>query len=236
MSLLQIEGVSKSYHRGARVALDDSSLSIDAGEMVVVWGERMSGRSTLLRIAAGIETPDSGSVHLNGRSLCSTGVEQHQGISFCRKEFRGTWGQRVIDEVFAARLARPATSSAEALKDTCEALRTVGAQDCAALATSGLKTEEVVLVAIARALTSAPSILVIDEPTAGVDPLRRDEILRLLRKLCDRGMAVLATTGEGIGFLGADRVLSLESGRLRGAYVPELAPVTDLLLHRRAHG
>ena len=64
-------------------------------------------------------------------------------------------------------------------------------------------------VAIARALTSEPRLLVIDEPTIGVDLLARDGVLRLLRSIVDGGIAVLTSTGEGTGFLGADRVLSL---------------------------
>ena len=69
MTLLELEHVSKRYRRGEHVALDDVSLVIDAGEMVMVWGERRSGRSTLLRIAAGIETPDAGVVRFAGGDL-----------------------------------------------------------------------------------------------------------------------------------------------------------------------
>ncbi len=73
MSLLELEHVGKSYSRGSHVALDDLSLAIDPGEMVVVWGERQSGRSTLLRIAAGVETPSEGVVRFDGRDLAAAG-------------------------------------------------------------------------------------------------------------------------------------------------------------------
>ncbi len=63
-SLLSIEHVTKRYRRGRleRVAVRDVSLDLEPGELVVVWGARFSGRSTLLRVAAGIEAPDEGTV------------------------------------------------------------------------------------------------------------------------------------------------------------------------------
>lgn len=91
-------------------------------------------------------------------------------------------------------------------------------------------------VAIARALTCNPRLLVIDEPTLGVEPIKRDSILALLRSLANEGIAILSSTGEGTGFLGADRVLALDKGKLHGELTPDLAPVTDLMRHRQARG
>ena len=72
-------------------------------------------------------------------------------------------------------------------------------------------------VALARALALEPSLLVIDEPTRGVDLLERDAILALLRSLADEGIAVLISTGEATALAGADRALSLADGELRGS-------------------
>ena len=88
-------------------------------------------------------------------------------------------------------------------------------------------------VSIARALTSEPRLLVIDEPTIGVALTARDGILGLLRSIADEGVAILTSTGEGTGFLGADRVLSLGKGKLSGETAPTLAPVTDITLRRQ---
>ena len=134
---------------------------------------------------------------------------------------------------FARRVPR-----AIALTCAWRALERVSAERCAWLTATELKTEETVRVAIARALTSGPRLLVADEPTIGVDLLDRDGILALLRSLADEGIAILTSTGEGTGLLGADRVLSLGKGKLRGEAIPDLAQVTDLSRHRRAatHG
>lgn len=91
-------------------------------------------------------------------------------------------------------------------------------------------------VSIARALTREPRLLVVDEPTIGVDPLKQDGILKLLRSLADEGLAVLSSTGEGTGFLGADRVLALDKGKLHGELTPDLAPVENLDRRRQARG
>ncbi len=236
MTLLKLEHIGKRYKRGSRVALDDVSMDIDAGEMVVVWGERQSGRSTLLRISAGLEAPDTGVVRFGGDGVMARdGKLLGAGIGFCRREFRARRGPTVLDQLmpgqFGRRVPRPI-----ALTRAWQALQRVGAESCAELAMSNLKVDEIVRVSIARALTRNPRLLVIDEPTIGVDPLKRDGILKLLRSLADEGIAVLSSTGEGTGFLGADRVLALDKGKLHGELTPDLAPVEHLDRHRQARG
>lgn len=232
MTLLKLDHVGKRY---SRVALDDVSMEIDAGEMVVIWGERQSGRSTLLQIAAGIETPDKGVVRFDDRDLAPGGKMLGDGISYCRREFRRNRGPTVLDQLISGQLGRR-VSQPTALTHAWKALERVQADSCAELAATELKTEETVRVAIARALTCNPRLLVVDEPTIGVDPLKRDGILKLLRSLADEGIAILSSTGEGTGFLGADRVLALGKGKLHGELTPDLAPVTDLSRHRQARG
>jgi ABC-type sugar transport system ATPase subunit len=236
MTLLELEHVGKSYSRGSRVALDDLSLVVDAGEMVVVWGERQSGRSTLLRIAAGVETPSTGMVRFDGRDLAARGGEMlGGGISYCRRGFLLYRGPTVIDQLMASQFARRVPQSM-ALPRAWKALERVNAAGCASQMTTELKIEETVRVALARALTADPRLLVVDEPTIGVDPPGRDHILRLLRSLADDGIAILASAGDGPGLLGADRVLSLRKGKLHGELTPDLAPVTELARHRQARG
>ncbi len=236
MTLLELEDVGKSYDRGARVALDNLSLVIDAGEMVVVLGERQSGRSTLMRIAAGVEAPTVGVVRFDGCDLAERGGEMlGGGISFCRREFRPDRGLTVLDQLMASQFARRVPRPI-ALTGAWKALERVDAVSCARLLAGELKIEETVRVALARALTSEPRLLVVDELTIGVESLKRDDILKLLRSLADDGIAILASTGDGTGLLGADRVLSLGKGKLFGELTPDLAPVTDLVRRRQARG
>jgi ABC-type multidrug transport system ATPase subunit len=236
MILLELEHVSKRSRRGLRDALDDVSLTIDEGELVTIWGQRRSGRSTLLRVAAGIETPDTGVVRFAGADLADPRKQKlGEGIGYCRTAFRASAGQHIVDLLAATQFARGVPRST-ARAHAWRALERVGAKGCATRTSEELNGEEIVRVAIARALACEPRLLIIDEPTIGVDLIARDGILALLRSIADDGIAILASTGEGTGFLGTDRALALHKGTLRGEITPELAPVTELDRHRQARG
>jgi ABC-type multidrug transport system ATPase subunit len=225
VSLLVLDGVGKSYRLGSRVtvALRDVSLCLSAGEVVTIYGRRRSGRSTLLRVAAGLERPDTGFVRLEGREAAgSTGL----GIGYCQKSLGPPRAETVLELVALTMLARGLSRSA--LSRSRIALERV---ECASLLNarpSDLDATERIRVAIARALAGQPRLLVVDEPTVGVDLLDRDHILMLLRSLADEGIAVLTSTGDSAGFLGSDRALSINDGSLHGQLQPQIAPVIPL--------
>lgn len=230
MSLLTFENVSKSYSSGLgeRVVLHDASLEINHGELVTIWGRRRSGRSTLLRIAAAMEAPDAGIVRFEGRdSTARRSAMLGAGIGYCRKSFHPADGQTVLEHLEIGQIAR-GISSSSARSRAIAALERVDAGQGAALRLSELDSAEAVRVAIARALAHEPKLLVIDEPTIGVDLPARDPILLLLRSLANEGVAVLASTGETTGLSGVDRAFSLSKGELRGTSTPGLAPVVPL--------
>jgi ABC-type multidrug transport system ATPase subunit len=231
MSLLELARVSRRYRSGAheRVVLDGVSLQIEPGELLAVWGLRRSGRSTLLRIAAGIEPPDAGAVRFQGRDLARHPA-LGSGIGYCRPGHGDGDARVVLDELVAGQLARGVPRPA-AEPRAFAALERAGASDCAGRARRELDGGERARVAIARALTLRPRLLVIDEPTKGVDLLQRDAILALLRSLADEdGLALLVSAGEATALSGADRALSLSGGELRGNLSPELAEVVPLRL------
>jgi ABC-type multidrug transport system ATPase subunit len=231
MALLELSGVSKRYGRGQleRVALRDVSFELSQGELLAIWGRRNSGRSTLLRIVAGLEPPDRGAVVLNvGGSSARSGEALREQIRYCRKTYRPTEGQLVIDRLITTQLTR-GTHGLSARTRAHEALERANASHCAALKPSELDITETVLVGIARSLVHQPKVLVIDEPTLGVDLFERDRILSLLRRLADDGISVLMSVGETTCLAGAHRALSLADGELHGELQPaELAPVIQL--------
>jgi ABC-type multidrug transport system ATPase subunit len=231
MALLELAGVGKRYGRGEleRVALRGASLELSEGELLAVWGRRSSGRSTLLRVAAGLEAPDQGSVRLAGEDLYARGTEDLRGqIRYCRKTYRPSEGQLVLDRLVTAQLAR-GISGPMARERAHRALEHTGASRCATLKPSELDPTEIVLVGLARSLVHEPRLLVVDEPTLGVDVLERDRILSLLRTVADEGTAVLMSVGETTCLAGADRALSLADGELHGELkTRELAPVVHL--------
>jgi ABC-type sugar transport system ATPase subunit len=220
VTLLELDHVSKAYRGRARkhVGLRNVSLRIYAGERVAVYGERRSGRSALLRVAAGIDPPDAGVVRFEGRDLrdCRrSNALATPGIGFCTTTFRVNQGRLVLDQLIVGLLAG-GVSRMVAQSQACAALERVGAEHCAMLAPAELDGLETTLVAIARTLAQEPKLLVIDEPTIGVDLLARDQVLLLLRSLSDDGIAVLSSTGEVTGLSGVDRALFVDDGQLRG--------------------
>jgi putative ABC transport system ATP-binding protein len=235
MSLLELEGVNKAYGRGSsrRVVLENVSLQVGAGELVAIWGLRRSGRSTLLRIAAGLERPDVGAVRFEGREMHGRDSDElRRQIGFCRRSFGPTDGRPVLDQLMLSQLAR-GVNPAHAIVRVRSALSRVQAGRCAELRPSELAGGEAVRVMIARVLAAQPQVLVIDEPTLGVDAIDRDQVLALLRSLADDGVAVLTSTDKTVALAGADRALALSEGELRGSGEPELAAVVPL---RRAGG
>jgi ABC-type ATPase involved in cell division len=218
MSLLSIEHATKRYRRGRleRVAIKDVCLDVDPGELVAVWGARRSGRSTLLRVAAGIESPEEGSVSFEGHDLVrSRNRILGRRIGYCQSCFSSAEGGLVVDHVAAGLLAQRATPT-EARRRAHEMLVRVGAERCGQLEYHELDGAELACVAIASALITSPALLVTDEPTTGVDLLERDPLLALLRSIANEGTAVLMTTGDAQGLSGVDRALSIDNGELRG--------------------
>jgi putative ABC transport system ATP-binding protein len=229
MALLELDHVFKRYGRRSRerVVLQDVSLDLYSGELMAILGKRDSGRSTLLQLAAGLQPPTSGVVRFNGQDLAARrGRDLGAGIGFCRRTFRGAEDLLVKDHVMVGQLGR-GISHAEATSRMWSALARVDASDCAARTPADLDTAELVRVMIARALAFQPSLLVIDEPTRGVDLLERDDILSLLRSLADEGIAVLICIGEATAFAGCDRALHLREGQLGGDPTPGPAPLVQ---------
>jgi ABC-type lipoprotein export system ATPase subunit len=229
MSLLSIESVGKRYRRGRReyIALKDVTMSVEHGEMVGVLGTRKSGRSTLLRIAAGLERPDHGTVRFEGVDLSSAGSVIGRRIAFCRTSFSELEGDRVLDHVAAGLLAQH-VASLPARRAAERVLARTGVADCTRMKPYELDGGETMRVAIARAFVSSPTMLVIDEPTAMVGLLQSDPVLRLLRSIADEGVAVLMSTGDATCLSGVDRAMSLDEGELRGESPPPEADVVPL--------
>ncbi len=230
MSLLELERVEKRYRDGPReaIVLMDVALHVRAGEFVMVWGRRRSGLTTLLRIAAGIEPPDRGTVRFEGRDLAEHAERTlGNGIGYVQKSLRAGEEQDVLAQVCAPLLAR-GIDVVHARTRGRAALARAGAERCTALRVNELGAGEGVRVALARALALSPALVIVDEPVGAVELSERDEILERLRGLAGEGVAVLVSTGEPGELAGAHRALTLSDGELRGERVPELAPVVAL--------
>ena len=230
MSVLALEEVSKRYRSGQREhqLLDHVSLEIGAGEVIAVYGARRSGRTTLLRIAAGVERPDSGSVSFQGRDLgCEGDRILGEGLGYVHRALNAAEEEGVLEQVAAPLLAR-GVGIAQARGRARRALTRAGGEQCAAALIGELNSGEAIRVALARALVLDPALIVIDEPVASVALAERDHILARLRTLAGEGTAVLASASDPGELAGATRALTLADGQLRGPAEPEPAKVIAL--------
>jgi ABC-type multidrug transport system ATPase subunit len=229
MTLLTLDGVSKRYRQGRRefVALDDVSLTVAPGELVAIWGVPRSGRTTLLRVAAGLEAPDAGRVRFDGAELATAGDGVAHGIGFMRVGLSGTGGESILDYVSMPLLARGVAPEVARARAALQ-LERVGAGGCADLHPRDLEPTQRVRVALAQALVTAPRLLLVDDPTRHVDLLEREAVLLLVRSIADGNVAVLMTTGEAMGVSGVDRALTMSGGVLRAEATGDDARVVSL--------
>jgi putative ABC transport system ATP-binding protein len=225
---LLLDAVSKRRHRGRDevVVLDRLTLTVGAGEHVGVRGPRRSGKTTLLRIAAGIELPDEGRVVWRGGDAAAPPhrrrVRSLREVAFVgpAHDWRGAPGKPMLDHV-ALPLVVAGVPVGAALATARDAAEEVGAADCADAAPHELPPELLTRLALARALVRAPRLLVVDDLGAGEgeQPSLDALVLRLVR--ARPGLAVLRAAREASALRGADRTLSLEpGGRLRSLEQP----------------
>jgi ABC-type multidrug transport system ATPase subunit len=230
VNLLELQNVTKRFRRGHRglVALRDVSMQMDPGEVVCISGARGSGRTTLLRIAAGIEKPDEGYVRFAGIELQRASHTLWRQIVVCNTRFLPAHGRDVSEHVMMPLLA-VRVSRDEASLRAHRALERVGAANVAFAAPEELIPSELMRVSLARAIVRDPRMVILDEPTNGVDPLERDSLLTLLQSVAhESAIAVLLTSSETGSVTGADRILRLSEGELLGRTTPTTAEVVQL--------
>jgi putative ABC transport system ATP-binding protein len=217
---LSLDRVSKSYWRGPHetAVLKDISLSVFSGECVAVWGQRGSGKTTLLKVAAGLEPPDDGIVSFKDRDLRA--MSKAEMVRLLREEIG--WARRSgpeSDELemldYVALPLLKGHTLRRARRRSAQALAQVGVADCCKGRWEDLTDSERTLVSIAHAMVRKPSLLVVDDPTANLDLLQREEVMGLLRSTAEQEwIAVLITVPDMPSMVHAHRIGSLSDGRL----------------------
>ena len=217
MSSLNVTELAASY--GMHQALSSVSLRVESNEIVVILGANGAGKSTLLKAIAGIcEGESSGEVSLDGRSLVDLDAEQivEAGIAFV-PEGRGIFGDLSVQEnlVLGAYTDHAREKQRENLDRVVTLFPKLGERKKQIART--MSGGEQQMVAIGRALMSAPSILMLDEPSLGLSPLLCKELFSSLKQVRETGVGILLVEQNAKQSLGiADRGYLLENGKIVG--------------------
>lgn len=217
-----VANVSKHFNTGRRVdALMGVDLEIKESELVVLLGRSGAGKTTLLSLIGGLDRPDSGSIRVGGQDVGALhGVEldrfrqrtigwafQTAGLLPLLTALENVW----LPLTLMGRRESDATTEANAV------LRAVGLEERGDHRAYELSGGEQHRVALARALAKAPLLLLADEPTAQLDSETARDITRLIRSAADSGTAVLFATHDRAVTEFADRVVTIEDGRVRSS-------------------
>lgn len=198
---IEIENVGKSF--GTHEVLKNVCLNIQAGEFIAIVGKSGCGKSTLLRMISGLDTVTSGEIRINGE----TGTKEREGVKFLFQEARLLPWKKVWKNI--------ALVSADKSRETAvEALKSVGLEDRADEWPDVLSGGQKQRVSLARALSSGPKVLLLDEPLGALDALTRIEMQILIETLWKKNgfTVILVTHDVSEAVYLADRVILIEDG------------------------
>jgi sulfate transport system ATP-binding protein len=209
---IQVRGVSKRF--GDAVALEDVNLDVPTGSLTALLGPSGGGKSTLLRVVAGLETPDSGRVLIDGEDV--TGLApRDRGIGFCFQHYAPFRHMNVWDNVaFGLKVRR--RPKPEVRRRVTELLELVRLEGFAERYPSQLSGGQRQRMALARALAVEPRLLLLDEPFGALDAQVRKELRAWLRRLHDEVhiTTVLVTHDQEEAMDVADRLAVIHLGHL----------------------
>jgi phospholipid/cholesterol/gamma-HCH transport system ATP-binding protein len=219
--LLAVRDLVAGY--GEATVLEGVSLTVEPGEILVVLGSTGSGKSTLLRCIVGLVTPRAGTVHIRGRDVhAASGLEREEilrGVGLAFQEAALLNSMTTAENVALPIVEHWGVDEATALMLARMRLALVGLAGAGDKLPSELSGGMRKRAGIARAIALEPALLLLDEPTAGLDPITARAIDELVLRLRDRGdMGVVAVTHE-LGSINtiADRALMLAHGRVLAA-------------------
>ena len=192
MTLLSLDKISKTF--GGVVAVRDVSLTVEVGDILGVMGPNGSGKTTLFNLVSGALVPDRGEVRLLGERI--TGLAPHQ---ICRRGLARTFqlvrpfpGLTALENVLVGLgYGCERLSGAAARQKAVELLRSVGLQDRSASPANTLTMMDRKRLELARALATAPKLLLLDEFMAGLTPVETAEAIKLIRALQAGGLTII---------------------------------------------
>ena len=212
--MIAIEGVNK--HFGSLHVLRDINLDVERGQVVVVLGPSGSGKSTLCRTINRLETPDSGTIAIDGEALPSEGrklarLRSEVGMVF--QSFNLFAHKTVLENVTLAPVKVRGIGAEQARIRAMSLLERVGVASQADKYPAQLSGGQQQRVAIARSLAMEPKVMLFDEPTSALDPEMVNEVLAVMTDLASEGMTMVVVTHEmGFARRAAHRIVFMADG------------------------
>jgi len=214
-----------SKHFGRVFALNNVSLDVHSGEVIVIIGPSGSGKSTLLRCINRLETIDQGEIWVDGIRINSkaTNINQvREEVGMVFQQFNLFPNLTVLGNVMLAQQIVRKRDKDEAEETARKLLVKVGIPEKANVFPAKLSGGQQQRVAIARALAMNPKIMLFDEPTSALDPEMIKEVLDVMLDLAKEGMTMVVVTHEmGFARAAADRVIFMDKGEKLVETTPE---------------
>jgi sulfate/thiosulfate transport system ATP-binding protein len=219
---IEIRNVSKNF--GDFAALVNVDLKVPPGELVALLGPSGCGKTTLLRIIAGLETPDCGSIHFNGQEATNRNVRERQ-VGFVFQHYALFRHMTVFDNIAFGLTVKPkkVRPGKEEIRDKVNnLLKLIQVEQLADRYPAQLSGGQRQRVALARALAVEPQVLLLDEPFGALDAKVRVELRRWLRRLHDEIhiTSVFVTHDQEEALEVADRIVVMNSGRIEQQGTP----------------
>ena len=216
-ALIRVENVVKTFPNGVH-ALDNCSLEIQKGEVVVIVGPSGSGKSTMLRSLNLLEEPTEGAIYFEDVNIADKKVNinlhrQRMGMVF--QHFNLFPNMTVLKNLMLAPMNAKGIKQDEAEATARRLLDMVGLGDRADAYPQQLSGGQKQRIAIARALCMNPDVMLFDEPTSALDPEMVGEVLHVMQQLAEGGMTMVVVTHE-MGFARevASRMIFMEAGKI----------------------
>ena len=229
--LIEVKNLKKYYNKGAIKALDDVSMDVFKGDVVVIIGPSGSGKSTLLRSLNLLEQPTEGAIFFEGVDITQKkgtdgkklDIDKHrQKMGMVFQHFNLFPHKTILENMTLAPVEVKGMDPAEAEKKALELLERVGLGDRGGAYPIQLSGGQKQRVAIVRALMMDPDVMLFDEPTSALDPEMIGEVLEVMRELAKAGMTMVVVTHE-MGFARevGNRVIFMADGKILEEGTPE---------------
>ncbi len=220
MSIIKTENLVRHFTVGTQTveALRGVSLDINKGEFVAIMGPSGSGKSTLMNIIGCLDSPTSGTYHLNNKNVSTLDddalalIRNHE-IGFVFQNFHLLARNTALDNVMLP-LKYAGIDKSEQEEIAMEVIKSVDLESRAHHQPSEVSGGQQQRVAIARALVNKPSILFADEPTGNLDSKTGDDVMNLFTNFHKQGQTIIVITHEIEVANQAERIISIKDGKI----------------------